>query len=165
MNKLKVYTSPEKIEGKGLHLIKSNDAYFNLYTKNMVMDEYTRDMLKKYDGIETMVGEIPVAVKTKYNGTGHIEYTRAVSTGVKAILNIYFTEEKDKCFNVTECGLNILLDIFKISQEKDIPLILQHCDFPIFSNFQIIINDYYEVNNNFDLYQYYRNLLNKKVRA
>ena len=159
MNKLKLYTSPEKVKEEGLYIIRSNDAYFDLYTKKLMMDEYTRDMLKKYDGIETTVGEIPVAVKTKYSGTGYVEYTQAVSTGVKALLNVYFLTNKGTCVSVTECGSNILFDIFKLAASKDIPLLLEHCDLPGFKDFDIIVNNEREVDNNFELYQYCRNFL------
>lgn len=96
---LTVYTNKKDVP-KNLQIIDYNDIYFSSYPlKN---DLITGKILQevdsaKYGGFNYFIGRDEDLGKLNKD---------CLSTGCKTLLNVYYN--KDKCFNVIECGYNVL---------------------------------------------------------
>ena len=141
---LKLYTNKSKF---GIDkVLYGNDGIFSDYIKSVDFnadEKYLeRDFMLKYDGAvilgnNAMFGPL---MQTKY-GVTHITN---LSTGLKTLLNLMNFKEIElpyQAVDVTECGENILLDIFLQAERLDVPVILEHSQLPAFNGLQIMVDE------------------------
>ncbi len=95
---LKIYNTKELIP---VNIIHSNDAYFDSFTA-LANDEFTKLVLDKIDHAEYAS---PNTFISRTSDLGQLNKSM-LSTGTKTLLNI--RSHSDKCFDVCECGYNIL---------------------------------------------------------
>ena len=104
---------------KNIELIKKNDIFFNKYT-SMILDDKAKDIIKGIDKSE-MIDQY--SIKSRFDGLAlNID---KLSTGCKTALNIFYN--KDKIFDICECGENALDIIYDFEDGKI------YCEYPLIS--------------------------------
>ena len=115
------------------------NAMLNLYTKDDQFD--IREILK-------------------FNDDFFDQYVCREPLNEKALS---FMRLYDKAVDVTECGANILMDIFIEAEQAKIPIILMHLDFPQFKNFEILVDNKLKIRSRSELSLYCYNAI-KELR-
>lgn len=100
---LMIYDSEDNITEK---IYKFNDRFFDIH-KSIPDTELVKKELQEIEHAERM---------SEYTFTGRVKeygalYSNFLSTGTKTFLNIY--KNPDKCFDVCECGSNVMAFILK----------------------------------------------------
>lgn len=90
------------------NVVNVNDVYFNKYTFRMLDYEKAKEIIKEIDGVELTKN---FKIVSKFTGS-ELDLTK-LSTGCKTILNILYNQ--DEIFNISECGINALSHIYKLS--------------------------------------------------
>ena len=104
---LMVYSKREDVP-KNIKIIDSNDLYFN--NMSIIPDTpISHEILRKIDKAEYN-SDLTFIGRTKEIGALYKQY---LSSGAKTLLNII--QHKDKCFNLIECGNNVLQFIPKLN--------------------------------------------------
>lgn len=98
---LVIYTNVDDVESSGKELIKFNDMFFDIET-NLEDTEFTRKVL---DAIDKASYNSPFTFTGRTEGLGTLN-KNMLSTGAKTLLNI--VAHPQKCFDVCECGDNVL---------------------------------------------------------
>jgi hypothetical protein len=92
----------------GMKYIKCNDAFFD--SEGIICDDmFSMEILRDIDGAEYVDN---YTFKSRYDNFGNLDKIH-LSTGAKTALNIY--HNPNICFDVCECGNNVLCKILKIS--------------------------------------------------
>jgi hypothetical protein len=104
---LNIYRKQEEIP-KGMTYVKGNDAFFD--AQGVICNsKLGMDILQNIDKAE-YINES--AFKGRF-GSEDIQPKANLSTGTKTLLNIL--QYPDYCFDVCECGVNALEELFKIN--------------------------------------------------
>jgi len=148
---LKLYTDKSKFAPDDI--LEWNDGVFSKFTKSLDFTDTDKEFMWKYDGAKltggnnTMYGPL---VQTRYGDAFAVN----LSTGLKTLLNLLHMKEMSqpyKAIDITECGENILLDVFAKAVEMEIPVILQHAQLPVFDNFSVLVDEDKIVTNDMEL--------------
>lgn len=99
-----IYTNMQQSDDR---FVLNNDAYFNIITSTLPLDEADRKLIKRIDNAIVIDN---VKIQSNY-GIGNIT---DLSTGCKTVLNI--KKNPDKIFCIDECGPNALTEIFKLDK-------------------------------------------------
>lgn len=102
---------------KNRRLIDCNNAYFDAYLHELVIDAKVRQIVKKIDGATFIDDEV---LYSKYGGVMGI---RDLSAGCKVYLDVYTF--KDKLFDTFEAGENVLRELIKLGDGN----VLLNCGF------------------------------------
>lgn len=144
---LKIYTNIKdflEIDG-----IMSVDAYFNLNVTGEMLSNTCKKYLERYE-YARLIDESGVLV----GRFGAFPLTE-ISSGVKTLLILVLMKEKklkkEAYINISECGDNILTEVFKYAEELQIPTILRNIELYGVSDFEFLVNDTIKVSNIIDL--------------
>ena len=143
---VKLYTDRSLVDTK--RLIKSNNKFFSLHIRPWGIEEELKQYIKKIilsEDKSEVIENTPPKIRTRHGFTVDIDM---LSTGLKTLLNIYYISQNMSKFqgysvDITECGRNYLLYIFKLANKHDINLILRHLGIPEFDGLEIRVNDQY----------------------
>jgi hypothetical protein len=103
---LNIYTDIDDIPEK-MRYIKCNDAFFD--AEGIIGEDiFCREVLRDIDGAEYVDN---YTFKSRFDNFGNLDKIH-LSTGSKTALNIY--QNPNICFDVCECGNNVLCKILKI---------------------------------------------------
>ena len=156
---LRLYTDANRVDKS--RLIRSNNGFFMKYVLSEVLNEKYRDL------VETLVAKYDNSVLTDKSGVPKIRTRHGfeinpsdLSTGLKTLLNSYYILHNKSDFvgytlDVTECGKNLLLDIFLVAEKAELELLLRHTSIPHFEGFDILVDGDTVINNKHDLIIYY----------
>jgi len=150
---LRLYTNYDKFDEQ--KVLRFNDAFFDEKVRDGPFDKTATDYMAYYD--EAFIIDYdtdPIKVKTKFGRSTDITN---LSTGLKTLLNILYMKQHSNGYEaveVTECGSNILMDIFREARDAKIPLVLKHLSFPQFKDFAVRVDDKKLVTNKSELSVY-----------
>jgi len=137
-------------------IIGNNDIFFDFHTQYLVSSD---DEELKYDGAVILgKSEDSILIKTKFGNDN--AYMTNLSTGVKTLLNLKYLRDDNiaqhikgkKAVDITDCGSNVLLDVFRLAMEKGMPVILRHTSLPEFNDISINVNNKKVVTNDSELF-------------
>lgn len=123
---LRVYRYSDELP-KDIKFVRDNDAYFDAKSKLLDTD-LVRKILLEIDGAEYVSEDIFSSKNKKVGNLNKIH----LSTGVKTLINIL--NFKDVCFDVLECGINVLDLIPEISIKTDGYILWRDCMYPFAEN-------------------------------
>ena len=135
---LKLYTTLDYF--KDNEIIKVNDDVFYWNYKSYVFSKQAKEYIRKYDG-KLEAALIADGARTMISKYGDEILLTELSTGLKTLLNLMHAKPPIKAVDVTECGENILLDIFHEAAEREISIVLRHTELPEFSHISVSVND------------------------
>lgn len=96
------------VRGDKSNVVDVNDVYFNKFTFNKLDYSTASRIIKEIDGVE-LTQDFKIISKFT---DGLLDLSK-LSTGCKTVLNILYNQ--DRIFNITECGRNALILIYKLS--------------------------------------------------
>lgn len=105
---LKIYRSVDEVPSE-IKVVNSNDSFFNVMT-DLTNTELVCNILRTVDKAEFNSNQTFIG-RTKELGALH---KSMLSTGTKTLINII--QHPEFCFNVVECGNNVLQFIPKITE-------------------------------------------------
>lgn len=142
---VKVYTNARLVDKD--KYIKDVWGHFKFNYRLRNITDLEKMIIKEIDNAELIDDsniQTPFGITSFYN----------ISNGSKAVINVM--NFQDKIFNVTSCGANALDIIFKLIDNTDIKIVLNHADFKVPEGIQLLVNDKYIVDSSLQ----YINIMN-----
>lgn len=123
-----VYNSIDSIPNS-IKLIRDNDVYFDAKSK-LLNTDLVKKILKKIEDAEYVSEDVFIGRNRKIGGL----YKENLSTGIKTLINII--NHEDVCFDVIECGDNVLELIPTLSCKVNGVILWKHCMYPFENNYK-----------------------------
>lgn len=124
---VRIYTKYNELKKyKGLRVIMDNDTFFEEEENGETgIDDTDYALMKKIDNV-TFLNDIKSPKNTK-SPFGLVRLFE-LSTGCKTAININHAirDRKQVIISITECGENAVYECFKLADDKNITLLLQH---------------------------------------
>ena len=124
-----VYTNRKYLKDGEIYENKG-DLYFGLFNKTLSSQE--KMLIEK---IENAVFLNDTDIKTPYGVCSIFD----MSTGSKLLINVL--QNPNTVFDVTECGRNVLEELFKQIDNTDTKIVLRHSDFELPEGITLLVND------------------------
>lgn len=124
---LSIYKTMEEIP-KSTKFVKDNDAYFDAKSK-LLHNELVIKILSEIDGASYVSEDVFSSKNSKVGNLNKIH----LSTGTKTLMNII--NFNHICFDVIECGINVLDLLPEISKKTDGCILWSNCMYPFVENY------------------------------
>lgn len=135
---INIYTSVKAAKQDGKSVILCNDTEFLSRIHYSMLDNTDKELMAKIDHAAYIEGEI---IRTPFGSTTIYE----LSTGCKTVINLRHIIQdevrvKSTVIRVTACGQNALEEAFKIADNTEAMLLLEHTDISNMLNADYVYN-------------------------